>query len=171
MPKPPRKRQLAALLTGVYGQPSQELLLQQQCGEHLQTMSQPMPSSAKTTIGLHTHTAMRRLMSGQAIPEDLAALALAANVSLLLCEGGIGSEHIADIVDAQQTITVLMRQTTDHGKPRPTGPMLTSLRLMLDISEAQLDSPDCTQAVVDGCITEFKRRVNSGAIFEIEETA
>lgn len=168
MPKPPRKRPLAALLTGVYGQ-HQEQTLQQLCGEHLQIMSSPMPTSAKTTVGLHTHTAMRRLMSGQAIPEDLAALALAANVSLLLCEGGLGPEHLADIVEAQQAITVLMRQTTDHGKPRPTGPMLTSLRQMLDISEAQLDSPDCTQAVVEACITEFQRRVSTGAIFEITE--
>jgi hypothetical protein len=167
MPKPPRKRPLAALLTGVYGQPTPEQMLQQQCGQYLQTVSKPLPSSAKTTIGLHTHTAMRRLMNGQAIPEDLAALALAANVSLLLCEGGLGPEHMADIVEAQQSIALLMRQMTDNGKPRPTGPMLTSLRQVLDISEAQLDSPDCTQAVIEACITEFKPRVSSGDIFEV----
>jgi hypothetical protein len=165
MPKHPRKRPLAALLTGVYGQ--QEQTMQQMCGEHLDTMSKPMTSKAKVTIGLHTHTAMRRLMSSQAIPEDLAALALAANVSMLLAEGGLGVEHMADIIAAQQAITVLMRQTTDSGKPRPTGPMLTLLRQMLDISEAQLDSPDCTQAIVEACITEFQRRVSSGAIFEV----
>jgi hypothetical protein len=48
--------------------------------------------------------------------------------------------------------------------------MLTLLRQMLDISEAQLDSPDCTQAIVEACITEFQRRVASGDIFEVTET-
>ena len=167
MPKPPRKRPLAALLTSAYGQPEQTL--QQMCGECMDTMSKPMTASAKTTISLHTRTAMLRLMRGQAIPEDLAALALAANVSMLLAEGGLGVEHLEDIIAAQQAITVLMRQTTDSGKPRPTGPMLNSIRQMLDISEAQLDSHECTQALVEACITEFQRRVASGAIFEITE--
>ena len=88
---------------------------------------------------------------------------------MLLAEGGLGVEHLEDIIAAQQAITVLMRQTTDSGKPRPTGPMLNSIRQMLDISEAQLDSHECTQALVEACITEFQRRVASGAIFEITE--
>lgn len=165
MPKQPRKRPLAALLTGVYGQ--QEQTMQQMCGEHLRTMDAPMTHSAKLSIGMHTRTALTRLMRGQAIHEDLAALALAANIAMLLAERGLGEELLPEIIEAQQVTAILMRQMDAYGKPRPTGPMLTSIRKMLEISEAQLDSPDCTQASVEAATLEFNRRVASGAIFEV----
>ena len=71
----------------------------------------------------------------------------------------------------QDAVAVLMQHFNDHSRARPTGQMLTVIDNLVDVVEAQLDSPDCTGLMVERARLEFRRRVDAGEVINVKKTA
>lgn len=145
--------------------------------ERRQTLSNAMhmanrvQQQVRTNVGLHVRHAALMLRHGRAEAQHIAELALASNISLILAEQGLGEELIPEIQQAQDAVAVLMQHFNDHGRARPTGQMLTVIDNLVDVVEAQLDSPDCTGLMVERARLEFRRRVDAGEVINVKKTA
>jgi hypothetical protein len=113
------------------------------------------------------HGALAALTSGTANDSDAHALALASNVSLLLCEHGIGREYLDDVIAAQQAVVSIKARRERVGRYGATGPELALLQTLLDLHDAQLDSEDCKEYVLIGALVECKRRAAAGHVLEV----
>lgn len=145
--------------------------------ERRQTLSNAMnmanrvQQQVRTNVGLHVRHAALMLRHGRAEAQHIAELALAANMALILAEQGLGEELIPQIQQAQEMVAALMQQLNDTGRARPTGPMLTAADDLVEIVEAQLDSPDCTGLMVERARIEFQRRVAAGEVIRVTKAS
>lgn len=112
------------------------------------------------------HGALAAITSGTAQDSDAHALALASNVSMLLCEHGIGAEYLDDVIAAQHAVMSIQARRERVGRYGATGPELALLQTLLDLHDQQLQSEDCKEYVLIGALKECKRRADAGHIFE-----
>lgn len=134
-------------------------------------MVRPVQKQVRLNVGLHCRHAALMLRHGRAEAQHIAELALAANMALILAEQGLGEELIPQIQQAQEMVAALMQQLNDTGRARPTGPMLTAADDLVEIVEAQLDSPDCTGLMVERARIEFQRRVAAGEVIRVTKAS
>ena len=96
-------------------------------------------------------------------------LAIAANLALVLCEEGFGSECMPEIHAAQEAIV----RTIDRGERTNrwglTGPDANAIRVMLDIHEQQIESEECTVGIWACAIESISRRMANGDVIRIAD--
>lgn len=113
---------------------------------------------------LHVLSAMCAIEHGQGTEEDILQLALASNISLILCEAEIGSEYIFQVKDAQHAITEMHERFLSTGKVGLTGPGIIELRAMLDLHGQQMAHEDCTEGKMVQALREIQYRHQSGVL-------
>jgi hypothetical protein len=129
----------------------------------------PMDADQVRDLALGYHSALDALRRGAGTWDDCNTLALACNVALVLAEAGLGREWSDKVVKEAQAalVSLTARAETLRGRYVLTGGELQALRALLDLHDAQLESPDCTQGVMSQALTEIRRRLATGNVVEV----
>lgn len=129
---------------------------------HCVGMQQQLTDDQRTDLGMAVHTSIERLRIGQGIELDWHTLAAAVNVSLVLCERGVGAEYLDDIKTAQDALIEIMERHRRTGKWAFHGSGYVALTRAVEIHEAQIGA-----VTRDGCraaMLEVRRRVDQGEV-------
>ena len=117
------------------------------------------------TLSLFQREALDAMRSGKATETHMNNLALAANVSMVLCERGVGPECLPDVLSAQDALVRIQARAMRTGRIAADGPGLQALLALLDVHEAQIEA--CTQAEMLSALQEIKNRRAAGQVIEV----
>jgi hypothetical protein len=145
-------------------------LARQRQRQAAQQAGTPLPDGLLTDVGLAMHQSLLSVQHGQADEQDANNLALAANVSLLLCELGLGGELQADVIASQAALVQMSERNLRLNRYVATGPELQALNRLGEIHDAQLSSPDCTQGLLAQAMALIRRRVAEGHVMRVAGT-
>ena len=109
--------------------------------------------------------ALQALVHGTGTGSDLATLAVASNVALLLCEYGLGDIETAKA--AQDACMHIGARALKVGRYGLAGIELRQLQGLIELHDAQLASPDCTEGILVAVLMEVKRRAEAGHVLEM----
>jgi hypothetical protein len=123
-------------------------------------MQQQLTDDQLTDLGMAVHTCIERLRTGHGIELDWHTLAAAVNVSLVLCERGVGGEHLDAIKAAQDALIDILERQRRTGRWAFTGAAYTALAHAVAIHEAQLAA--ITRDGARAAMLEVRRRVERG---------
>lgn len=129
---------------------------------HCVGMQQQLTDSQRTDLGVAVHTSIERMRTGNGIERDWHTLAAAVNVSLVLCERGIGEEYLCEVNTAQDALIEIMERHHRTGKWAFTGAAYVALNRAVELHEAQLAS--ITRDGARAAMLEVRRRVNAGQV-------
>lgn len=127
----------------------------------------PADGPAKRYTQLRYHGALDNLVHGRGTKADWQDLAEALNMTLLLCEQGVGAEHLAFAQEAMQVMFPLRDRFHRCGSMVPTGPERKTLILALDLHDQQLES-GIHAGLVEDCYDEMNRRIAAGKFISPE---
>lgn len=113
-------------------------------------------------LGMAVHTCIERLRTGHGIELDWHTLAAAVNVSLVLCERGVGPEYLDDIKTAQDALIEILQRHRRTGRWAFHGSGYTALTHAIHIHEAQL--ANVTRDGARAAMLEVRRRVDRGDV-------
>ncbi|MGQ3051078.1 MAG: hypothetical protein ACT6S0_04775 [Roseateles sp.] len=125
---------------------------------------QPVSADQARDLAIAYHGALNAISQGTGNAEDANTLALAANIALMLVEAGLGIDQLPTVHAAQDAIINMMRREQRTGRFGLTGPELRHLQDLLDLHDAQIADPDCTEAVMCAALDECKRRRDAGRV-------
>jgi hypothetical protein len=126
----------------------------------------PLAVDQQRDLAIGYHGALEALRTGNATEADAHTLAMASNVCLMLCELGLGSDQTDAVKEAQGYIVAMMDRADLFGSYAFTGPGLKACQVMLELHDAQLESPDCTEGLMLAALAEIRRRIAIGATLE-----
>jgi len=121
-------------------------------GMHAIAMQHGMADDQLLDLGMAIHTSIERMRLGMGIELDFHTLAAMVNVSLILCERGVGPEYLDDIKIAQDALI----EMAFHGVG------YTALSRAVQIHEAQL--ANITRDSARAAMLEVRRRVDRGEV-------
>ena len=124
-----------------------------------------MASEQVTDLSLFQRSAMDAMRRGDATETDLNNLAVAANISMVLCERGVGPEYLPDVLAAQDALVRIQARAVRTGRIAADGPGLQALLALLDVHEAQIEA--CTQAEMLSALQEIKNRRAAGQVIGV----
>lgn len=130
---------------------------------HAIGMTQPMTDDQITDLGMAVHTSIERLRIGHGIELDWHTLAAAVNVSLVLCERGIGPDYLDDVIAAQHALMRIHQRQRTTGRWAFDGPAYVALARAIELHEAQLRA--VTRDGARAAMIEVRRRVDRGEVF------
>ena len=125
-------------------------------------MQQPLTQEQIDDLGLAVHLAVERLRIGQPIEGDWHTLAAAVNVSMVLCERGVGEEYLPDILTAQDALLRVWKRYDRTGRWAFDGPAYTALTRAVEIHEAHAAAIPRDSA--RAAMLEVRRRVDRGEV-------
>lgn len=125
-------------------------------------MQQPLTDDQRDVLGLAVHTCIERLRTGNGIEMDWHTLAAAVNVSLVLCERGIGPEYLDEVRAAQDALIRMLERQRKTGRWAFDGNAYTTLARAVDLHEAQLAA--ITRDGARAAMLEVRRRVDRGEV-------
>lgn len=119
---------------------------------------------ALAEIIIHARTSLTSLMEGKGIEDDLANLAVASNIGLVLCEAGIGTEFIGVVKRAQEVIVRHTGIAQGHGIVPAFNAQddITALVELLDLHDQQIAHEDFNTGRMTEARIEITHRINSG---------
>lgn len=133
---------------------------------HAIGMTQPMTDDQLTDLGMAVHTSIERMRIGHGIELDWHTLAAAVNVSLVLCERGIGAEYLDDIKTAQDALIDILERHRRTGRWAFHGSGYVALARAVQIHEAQL--ANITRDSARAAMLEVRKRVDRGEVLNHE---
>jgi len=129
---------------------------------HAIGMQQQLTDDQLTDLGMAVHVCIERLRTGLGIELDWHTLAAAVNVSLVLCERGIGAEYLDDIKTAQDALINILDRHLRTGRWAFDGSAYVALVRAVELHEAQLAS--ITRDGARAAMLEVRRRVDRGEV-------
>lgn len=129
---------------------------------HAIGMQQQLTDNQLTDLGMAVHVCIERLRTGHGVELDWHTLAAAVNVSLVLCERGIGAEYIDDVKTAQDALIEILERQRRTGRWAFHGAGYVALIHAVAIHEAQLAS--ITRDSARAAMLEVRRRVDRGEV-------
>jgi hypothetical protein len=126
----------------------------------------PMEREVQVDLGIAYREALQAVMSGSGTEVEAHTLACGANVALILCEHGFGTEYLEAVKAAQRAIVALMARGRACGRWVLDGPGIRACQELVELHEAQMDMPECTQGLVSAVMVELHRRIAIGAVME-----
>lgn len=129
-------------------------------------MQQQLTDDQRTDLGMAVHTCIERMRTGNGIELDWHTLAAAVNVSLVLCERGIGADYLDDIKTAQDALIEILERHRKTGRWAFSGSAYTALARAVEIHEAQLAA--ITRDSARAAMLEVRRRVDRGEVLNRE---
>lgn len=130
----------------------------------------PLARQQLLDLAIGYHGALESLRTGGR-EADAHTLAMASNVALMLCELGIGGEYIDGVKRAQDAIVAMLARAAKGGRYGFDGPGLAAVQAMLELHDAQLESPDCTEGLLLAALAEIRKRMAAGQVLEGGERA
>lgn len=131
-------------------------------GLHAIAMQHGMADDQLRDLGMAVHTSIERLRIGHGIELDWHTLAAAVNVSLVLCERGIGPDYLGDVITAQQALMRIHERQRATGRWAFDGPAYVALARAVELHEAQLQT--ITRDGARAAMLEVRRRVDRGEV-------
>lgn len=128
----------------------------------------PLSGEQARDLALGYHTALASFCNGTATAYQANTLSAAANLTVLLCEGGLGPDLMQTAKDGQAAVVSAMGRHARTGKWGFTGQELKAVAAMLELHDAQLDSEDCTEGLVTAALLECKRRLAKGHTLKVD---
>lgn len=129
---------------------------------HALGMQQQLTDDQLTELGMAVHTCIERMRTGHGIELDWHTLAAAVNVSLVLCERGIGAEYIDDVKNAQDALLNILDRQRRTGRWAFDGSAYVALTRAVELHEAQLAA--VTRDGARAAMLEVRRRVDRGEV-------
>lgn len=129
---------------------------------HAIGMQQQLTDDQLTDLGMAVHTCIERMRTGHGIELDWHTLAAAVNVSLVLCERGIGMELLEDIKTAQDALIEILQRHHRTGKWSFHGSAYVAIARAVEIHEAQIGT--VTRDGARAAMLEVRRRVDKGEV-------
>jgi hypothetical protein len=129
---------------------------------HAIGMQQQLTDYQLTDLGIAVHTSIERLRTGHGIELDWHTLAAAANVSLVLCERGIGAEYLDDVKTAQDSLMEILARHRRTGRWAFDGSAHVALTRLVELHEAQL--ANITRDGARAAMLEVRNRVDRGEV-------
>lgn len=128
---------------------------------------QPVSADQARDLAIAYHGALNAISQGKGSAEDANTLAVAANMTLMLVEAGLGIDQLPAVHAGQDAIVSMMSRERRAGRLGFTGPELKAVQDLLDLHDAQLADKDCTEAVMIAAIDECKRRREAGQVLGV----
>lgn len=125
-------------------------------------MQQPLTQDQIDDLGMAVHLSVERLRIGQPIEGDWHTLAAAVNVSLVLCERGVGAEYLPDILAAQTALLRIHDRHAATGRWAFDGPAYTALTRAVEIHEAHAAA--ITRDGARAAMLEVRKRAARGEV-------
>lgn len=129
-------------------------------------MQHLLDGAQQTDLGLVLRTALEAVRLGRADEQAFHSLAAAVNVSLVLCERGVGDEYLDLVKRAQSALLRMYARAQQTRRWLMDGAGLTDLRETVDLHEQQLAL--VSRADAAAAMREVMRRVNRGDVFEVD---
>lgn len=129
---------------------------------HALGMQQQLTDSQLTDLGMAVHISIERIRTGGGIELDWHTLAAAANVSLVLCERGVGAEYLDEIKTSQDALIEIMERHRRTGRWAFHGAGYVALARAAEIHEAQIAA--ITRDGARAAMMEVRRRVDRGEV-------
>lgn len=129
-------------------------------------LAESVPEDEALSLALLAHEAVSALSAGQADEIHLNNLAVIANMTMVLCDQGIGSDYIDDAIAAQHSIASIQARLARTGKVGATGPELLMVRAMVDLHDQQLHS-GMQRKDFQAAAAEMFRRSQAGNLIEV----
>lgn len=127
-----------------------------------------LSSDQARDLALGYHSALAAFRNGTATGHEANTLAAAGNLTVLLAEGGLGGdEHMGIAKEGQAAVVNAMARHDRTGRWGFTGQEMQAVALLLELHDAQLASPDCTEGLVTAALLECKRRLNKGHTLKV----
>lgn len=125
-------------------------------------MQQPLTQDQRDDLGLAVHLSLERVRTGNGAELDFHTLAAAVNVSLVLCERGIGPEYLPDVTAAQDALVRMLERQRKTGRWGFDGQGYTTLARAVELHEAQVGG--ITRDGARAAMLEVRRRVDRGEV-------
>lgn len=133
-------------------------------GLHAIAMQHGLDDAQQADLGVALRVNLEALRTGQADEAAFHTLAAAVNVSLVLCERGVGADHLPAIKRAQEGMLRLWTRAKQTGRWVFDGGGWHDTAHAIDLHEAQLAA--VSRKAASEAMREVMRRINSGNIFE-----
>jgi thiaminase len=119
------------------------------------------------TLSREYATAFTAMVLGTGDDKDWAKVVAALNTALILCERGIGFEHMDDVTEAQEEIYGAKLYYDTHGRQWLwTDKARDAINTALDVHAAQLEHPDVKEADLLSAIAEVHNRVAKQQVYK-----
>lgn len=128
-------------------------------------MQQQLTDDQRTDLGMAVHTCIERMRTGNGIELDWHTLAAAVNVSLVLCERGVGADYLDDIKAAQDALIEILERHRKTGRWAFHGAGYVALARAVEIHEAQLAA--ITRDSARAAMLEVRKRVDRGEVLNV----
>lgn len=122
----------------------------------------PLTSNQQRDLGLAYHLSFEQMLNGGS-ETAWHSLAATLNVSLILCERGIGAEFENEIKAAMRALMRARYRQQSTGSWALDGDGLTAMRKALAIHDAQIEIAE--RGEIRAAINEVYRRVESGDVY------
>lgn len=132
---------------------------------------EPLDTDQVASLLAGTQEALGAMMTGHATQAHALTLVNTLNISLILCEQGLGSECVPQIHAAQDAMLWMRERHRATGRYGFDGQGLRAMQAAVDIYDQQLSSGACTEGLLLGAVDEVKRRINAGNVTRIERVA
>lgn len=133
-------------------------------GLHALAMNRPLDDAQKTDESIALRVSLEALRTGMADESAFHAITAAINVSLILCERGVGADYEADIKQAQNALLRVWTRSEKTGRWLFDGTGWQHVKHAIDIHEAQLASISRREA--SEAFREVIRRIDRGLVVE-----
>lgn len=135
---------------------------------HTIAMQHGMADDQLRDLGLAVHAAIERMRIGHGIEQDFHTLAAAVNVSLILCERGVGAEHLGTVTAAQDALVRVWARGNETRRWAFDGSGLQAVNAAVALHEQQIAAvprTECRDAML-----ECRRRVVRGDVLNAKST-
>lgn len=127
-------------------------------------MQHGLTQGQRDDLGLAIHTGIERMRNGIGLEEDFWTFAAMANVSLILCERGVGAERLLVVYAVQEALLDIKARHERSGKWGFSGPEMLAINEAAGLHEAQIAGVprvECRDALL-----EARRRAAKGLVLE-----
>lgn len=90
-------------------------------------------------LKLKHHMAMTLLMQGKAKKEEMNKLVAMSNVTAALWEMGFGKDYPSIHLDGRDALLSVVNRAVTHGSFTPTAAEITSLNMLMELHDAQME--------------------------------
>lgn len=115
-------------------------------------------------LQIGAHSSLMAIERGSGTQDDMEQLAITSNVALIMAEGGLGEEFIPEVKEAQRHLLLLQKRLDESGKVGLTGEGMQAVRRLMELHDAQLDHPDCTEGRMTRVLLEIQDRMDAGHV-------
>jgi hypothetical protein len=127
-------------------------------------MQHEMDDDQLRALGLAIHTGIERMRNGIGLEEDYYTFAAMANVSLILCERGVGADHLGIVYALQEALLAILDRQRRTGKWGFSGPEMQAINDGATLHEKQIAA--VPRGACRDALFEARRRAARGDVLQ-----